>query len=69
MIMQSSIVAPVHLLHPIWAHGLNNQQAKKFINSLAISFQGLLRQEAKYRIYYLHDDDLGNAFLWIKRLG
>ena len=52
--------AHVHLLHPVWAHGLTNQQPKKLISlSLSLS-QDLRRQEVKYRIYYLRDDDLGS---------
>ena len=40
----------VHLLHPVQARGLSNQQVMKFVSSLVVS-----RHEAKYRIYYLCD--------------
>ena len=36
-----------------------NQLAKKLVNSLAISHA---RQEAKYRIYYIQDNDSGSIF-------
>ena len=56
--------AHVHLLHPVWTRGLTNQQlqAKKLVTLLTVS---LASQEAKYRIYYLCDDDSGNIFSWI----
>ena len=59
MMLQSSIVARVriHMLYPVWAHCLINQQDKKLVSLLTSLLQDFRRQGVKYRIYHLCNDD------------
>ena len=60
--IHDSIVAHVHLLHPVQAHDLINQLAKKLVSSLAISPTACVKLRSKEQKYYLNDDDYNNIF-------
>ena len=60
--LQSSIMTHVHLLYPVRAHDLTNQLAQNLLVCSPSLSQNVRRQEAKYRIYYLRNNDSGSIF-------